>query len=297
MDNPKCFISYSQDNEEHNNWVLKLATDLRTHGVDVILDQWDLSLGKDLRFFMEQGLSEAAFVLCVCSENYVKKVNTGHGGAGYEGMVMTQSLLQNCNQDYVIPIVRNNQSDNKVPICFGSKRYIDFEDNSRYFDNYRTLLERIYNKDSSRKPPLGRNPFDTYISDEIALRTEVGKVNYSSPILDGHVKFLYENNNRMFDIGSGEYLFRTKWSGCGINAIYACGNVGVNNSYSDFPKVSDIVNFDFTSSTRTIRTGQIVIFANDRKHFAAIKMGKVTSTSHGDDIDEMEFDYHIYIVE
>ena len=28
-EHPKLFISYSQDGEEHEKWVLKLATDLR----------------------------------------------------------------------------------------------------------------------------------------------------------------------------------------------------------------------------------------------------------------------------
>ena len=50
--NKKVFISYSWDSEEHKNWVLKLATDLRSHGVDVIFDQWDARLGKDLPFFL-----------------------------------------------------------------------------------------------------------------------------------------------------------------------------------------------------------------------------------------------------
>ena len=42
MDNPTVFISYSHDNEDHKSWVLKLASDLRSHGVNAILDQWDL---------------------------------------------------------------------------------------------------------------------------------------------------------------------------------------------------------------------------------------------------------------
>ena len=41
----KAFISYAWDNEEHKNWVLKLASDLRHHGIDAILDQWDARLG------------------------------------------------------------------------------------------------------------------------------------------------------------------------------------------------------------------------------------------------------------
>lgn len=75
MKNPTVFISYSHDNEQHKEWVAKLAGDLYSHGVNVIFDQWDLRIGSDLRFFMEQGLSESNLVLCICSENYVNKVN------------------------------------------------------------------------------------------------------------------------------------------------------------------------------------------------------------------------------
>ena len=42
---PKVFVSYSHDSQDHKDWVLKLATRLVANGVDVILDQWDLSLG------------------------------------------------------------------------------------------------------------------------------------------------------------------------------------------------------------------------------------------------------------
>ena len=136
MDNPTVFISYSHDNEDHKSWVLKLASDLRSHGVNTILDQWDLRLGSDLRFFMENGLSDANLVLCICSESYVNKVNSGSGGSGYEGMIMTQSLLQNAKTEFVISIVRNNTSSQKVPLAFGSKLYIDFSDDSQYVARY-----------------------------------------------------------------------------------------------------------------------------------------------------------------
>ena len=106
-------------------WVLKLATDLRSHGVNAILDQWDLRVGSDLRFFMEQGLSEANLVLCICSKAYVDKFNSGNGGSGYEGAIMTQPLLRDVKTDYIISVVRNNESDKKVPTALGSKLYID----------------------------------------------------------------------------------------------------------------------------------------------------------------------------
>jgi hypothetical protein len=38
---PQVFISYSHDSDEHKNWIIQLATRLRSNGVDVILDVWN----------------------------------------------------------------------------------------------------------------------------------------------------------------------------------------------------------------------------------------------------------------
>ncbi|MDR1387396.1 MAG: toll/interleukin-1 receptor domain-containing protein [Propionibacteriaceae bacterium] len=40
-----AFVSYSHNHQSHKDWVLALATRLRSLGVDVILDQWDLTPG------------------------------------------------------------------------------------------------------------------------------------------------------------------------------------------------------------------------------------------------------------
>src|SRR5437870_590568 len=56
---PKVFASYSHDSEAHKDWVLTLATRLVANGVNVLLDQWDLTLGSDLPHFIESGLSSA----------------------------------------------------------------------------------------------------------------------------------------------------------------------------------------------------------------------------------------------
>ena len=41
---PKVFVSYSHDSDLHKGWVLTLATRLVANGVNVLLDQWDLTL-------------------------------------------------------------------------------------------------------------------------------------------------------------------------------------------------------------------------------------------------------------
>lgn len=47
MPDPRLFVSYCWSSTEHEEWVLRLGTELRENGVDVILDKWDLKEGND----------------------------------------------------------------------------------------------------------------------------------------------------------------------------------------------------------------------------------------------------------
>ena len=295
---PKVFISYSHDSEEHKKWVLKLATDLRKHlGVDVSLDQWDLRVGGDLSLFMEQGLSDASLVLCVCSEEYVRKADAGVCGTGYEKMILVQSMLEDTNRDFIIPIVRNNQSKNKTPRFLGTKIYIDFSDDSLYLDKLSELVARIYNEDITRKPPIGTSPFDRGFADQIKVKTMVEKTQYYSLDMRGTVSFNYKNNSGMFTIGSGEFEFITEWSECGHNSIYAYRDkvsaIGYIPGRTTYPELYEIQTFDFTSRARTVYVGEVVIWMNKFGRFAATKITDVTRA--GQNIaGNLSFDYMIY---
>jgi len=101
--NPKVFISYSH-NDEHKEWVYTLATNLVDKGVDVLLDQWDLSLGSNLISFMEKGLTNSDRVLVICTDNYNKKSNEGLGGVGYEKNILTSELFRDQDSKKFIPL-------------------------------------------------------------------------------------------------------------------------------------------------------------------------------------------------
>ena len=67
--NFKAFISYSWDNDSHKDWVLNLANELMKNGVDVFLDQYDLSLGMEMTHFMEKAVT-ADRILAILTPNY-----------------------------------------------------------------------------------------------------------------------------------------------------------------------------------------------------------------------------------
>jgi len=53
--------------------------------------------------------------LCVCTDNYNKRVDEGKGGAGYEGCLITAELIRDSSTDKFIPIIRNVTGTQKTP--------------------------------------------------------------------------------------------------------------------------------------------------------------------------------------
>lgn len=254
IEDPKVFVSYSHDSEDHKKWVKDLATNLISNGVEVILDQWDLRLGQDLALFMEKGLTNSRLVLCICSENYVKKSNERIGGTGYENSIITKPLVTNANTDHIICIIKNNNTPEKVPVALSSKIYIDFSNEQKFDDQYRELLERIYDVDISKKPPLGENPFTSKEAKEIIVSNQLKKNKYINSEMNGEVTFNISNNNGQFKIGTGIYEFITSWSSKGKDSVYTYSDyvekIGYIKSYKKMPLFNDLHKFDYSSRAR-----------------------------------------------
>jgi hypothetical protein len=159
MSAPKAFISYSHDSTAHKNWVLKLASDLRSRGVDVVLDQWDLVAGQDVSLFMQRGISEADRVIMICSSAYVTKSEQGVGGVGYERLIVTAEVVNSIDTIKFIPVLRGASRSKKTPSFLGPRVYIDFENDSEYELKLIELARQIHGAPAISKPPLGPNPF------------------------------------------------------------------------------------------------------------------------------------------
>ncbi|AFF25337.1 TPA: TIR domain-containing protein [Pasteurella multocida] len=95
---PRVFISYSWEDEEHIEWTKRLANCLIENGVDTHIDQYDLELGDRLPQFMEQEITNADYVLIICTPSYKEKANNRKSGVGYEGHIIAGELFQNQNE-------------------------------------------------------------------------------------------------------------------------------------------------------------------------------------------------------
>ncbi|MGN7864050.1 SEFIR domain-containing protein [Chryseobacterium sp. 22458] len=156
----KVFISYSWDNEEHQNWVLKLANDLISkYGVDVILDQFDLNAGKELTYFMENAISEADKVLVILTPNYKQRAEKREKGVGYETSIISQDILSSSlSKIKFIPILRIGTQVTSAPSHLVSKLYHNMVDDTKYYSKLLELAKLIYDKNLIEKPDLGAIP-------------------------------------------------------------------------------------------------------------------------------------------
>ncbi len=155
----KAFVSYSHESENHSEWVLQLATRLRSNGVDVFLDRWNLQIGGNVASFIERGLSKSNWVLCICSQDYVEKANKGLGGVGYEKTIITAELLSDSNAEWVIPTIRDNLEEQIVPTFLSGRLYVDFRKDRLHENSYEALLRLLLGEPVLPIPPLGENPF------------------------------------------------------------------------------------------------------------------------------------------
>jgi hypothetical protein len=66
--------------------IIRLAERLRSNGVDVVLDKWELKAGDDGYKFMEQSVNNEIIthVLIYSDKSYTEKANKREGGVGTE---------------------------------------------------------------------------------------------------------------------------------------------------------------------------------------------------------------------
>ena len=160
LDLPRVFISYSHDSEQHRDWVRQLAEKLSADGVSVVLDQWEIGPGHDVTAFMERGLTSCDWVLIICTDEYVQKVNTLKGGVGYERMIVTAEVARDLETTKFIPILRTQRSES-LPTFLGPRIYVDLRGDEANELEYDRLLRSLHGIPKYAKPAVGPNPFAT----------------------------------------------------------------------------------------------------------------------------------------
>lgn len=164
---PKIFISYSWTTPAHEKWVISLAEELLSQGVDVIIDKWNLKPGNDANAFMETMVTDTSVtkVLLICDRKYVEKSDSRLGGAGTEAQIITPQLYAKRGQDRFVAVVREQNDDGTpcLPVYYKGRIYFDLSDDTKYAQEFEGLVRWAWDKPAYVKPEIGKKP--SFLSD------------------------------------------------------------------------------------------------------------------------------------
>ena len=156
---PIVFISYSWDDKMHEAWVLQLANDLCSkYGVDVILDKWEVKLGKHLPDFMASSVNKADRVICILTPNYKKKSDGLTGGVGVEYSIISAEIQKNIRTEKFIPLFKSGNIVDDIPTFLEGRDFVDMRDEAKYNEKIEELVRDIWNRPKYKKPQLGEIP-------------------------------------------------------------------------------------------------------------------------------------------
>jgi hypothetical protein len=158
MTHKTIFISYSWDNEDHKEWVLNLANGLVTNGIDVLLDQYDLSAGNEMTYFMEKAMT-ADKVVIILTPNYKLKADNREGGVGYEYSLLTKEFYEKAPDiSEIIPVLRNGDKNSSCPTFVKTRLFHDMREDSKFDSKFYELIKLLIDKPLVQKPSLGKLP-------------------------------------------------------------------------------------------------------------------------------------------
>lgn len=207
LQSPKLFISYSWTTPEHEAWVVQLASELESSGVEVKLDKWDLKEGQDSYHFMEQMVLDPSItkVIMVFDQKYKERADKRERGVGVETQIISQEVYSSADQTKFVGVVSDVDENGNayIPTYYKGRIYIDLSSEEKYATNFQQLERWIYDKPLYQRPVRGQKP--AYLNDEnaVSLGTEAivrrcleaiksGKPNASGHIIE-YLDVVYEN--------------------------------------------------------------------------------------------------------
>lgn len=154
--NPKVFISYSWDSEEHEEWVMRFYATLRKNGIDAKLDKFETQdKTVNLNHMMVENIRDNDYTIVIMTDKYAEKANQLSGGVGTETQMLYYYTLTNTNK--IIPVKRDN-NEKCIPFYLKGLSYIDFSNDEKLSESFEKLIRKILGAKKYENIDLGEIP-------------------------------------------------------------------------------------------------------------------------------------------
>jgi hypothetical protein len=148
----KVFVSYKWEDKAHKDWVQQFTADLRSHGIDALLDEWEVRYGDSFTDYMTSAINNSDVVLFIMTPMSVDAAEapSGKGGAlKFEVQLATARRIAGENFR-LIGVLRKGD---KIAAHVRDFRYVDFRDDQKYYEALVSLVNDLLGL--GNKPPLG----------------------------------------------------------------------------------------------------------------------------------------------
>ena len=303
----RVFISYAweKENDDDNrikSFVQWLAVYLKKWNIDVLLDIFENQPGSKLDKYMRDGINNSNFVICICTETYIKKMNDSETGVYNEIML----LKEKAESPFIIPIIEKGKFIN-LPSFFKGKFVSELvfspafskENKEKMFELINTLRdEKLSIRDISVEDRIENYYMEV---DTLKLRAKIEQLMSFDIQIENIITFKYLQNDGDFTIGLSPMKFVTHWSTAGSESIYSYNKVQkmfhINNfkEFSIVKKPSDIPRDSSTCVdwATTLKIGDGIVWINHDNHIAIGKILNINLDNDNEYQSEVTLEYRI----
>jgi hypothetical protein len=155
---PRVFVSYGNDSPEHQDLLRSLADRLRQDGVDAVVDLYEPAPPDGWPIWMDLQIQKADFVLLVCTDTYLRRVERREKPGEGRGVLWETKLIYNhlyeadAPVQKFIPILLEGGETSHIPTPLRALTHYSPSTEEGYENLYRYLT----NQPRRQIPELGK---------------------------------------------------------------------------------------------------------------------------------------------
>lgn len=154
---PKVLVTYAHDTQSFADSALDFANKLRSDGIDANIDQYEESPPEGWPRWMERQVRESDFVIVICTETYMRKIESFDKpegkGVNWEIGIIYQHLYDNiAYNNKFIPVIFPGSSTEDVPVPLKGATFYFTETEQSYIK----LKNRLLGIKNVEKPEIGK---------------------------------------------------------------------------------------------------------------------------------------------
>ena len=290
MLNKSIFISYAWEKDEPldkkvKNFSQWLAIYLQSWGFRVHLDVLENHPGTQLDEFMKNGIDSSHFVICICTQTYLKKISDSATGVYNE----IELIKKQAKSPFIIAII-DIESFTDLPDFFEGKYISQLkfdtpfsqENKKGLFELISTIRDELFLNIKVETKPDAQDRIESYYNsvEKIKFFNDSANLMNFKPQSEGEITFQYLLNGGDFKLGISPMEFITHWTSAGSDTFYSYKKVNKMmriHNFENFDRINKPADIDFDKVVdinwaASLREGDGIVWINEKNYLA---IGKI----------------------